>query len=416
MSPESQSAPDLYSRRGTWPVIALSIFGVAFASSFGRFAFGVFLPVIIGPLLSNSKVLVGWAAAVGACGFTLGSLVFMRVTHNVLSLRTQLVLGLEISAAAAVVGATSTTAVQLYICLFLFGIGSAPVFIASSGLSLNAHRDRYRATALSIPMMGVGLGTALIPIIYIIFRHASGNEGWRVTWGLTAFLCTTLGLFAWRALLPIPPDVRQNVHGGQPGAPFILKGCYVCYGVAYSLMLTYFVIAIDRETHFSSLHIQIDQTIIGVFVILGVVVASVVDRVHDRLGPRTGRIFPLIVTCLLYAVAGPLALIGREPFFAISAACFGLGAAGNGTLIVTMVRDHVGRAPFMRVMATMTAIFAATQIFAPLIGAYTGGPTSYRSALVAVGVAGISGSVLGAFLLLPGLGGDQNWVNPEANL
>jgi MFS family permease len=402
VSANANDQAEQLSHHGTKAVVGLAIAGPAFANSFGRFAFGVFLPALIGPLLSDSKILAGWAAATGALGYTVGSFVLTRHAGDQTLLRTRMAIGLGGSGLAALLGATATSTTQLFVALFIFGVASAPVWITASVLASRAFAARNRATALSVAMIGAGLGTALVPIIYSGFHAVNARDGWRYTWLLTAAVCVTLSALARITLKPIRAVPRSRDERNRVIAlPLAIRACYVCYGAAFSLMLTYFVIAIDHEAHFSSLHVQTDQALVGVFLVAGVFVARIADRVFVALGTRHGRLVPLMVTGVVYGATGPLALIGREPFFAFAAVCFGLGAAGNTVLIAAVVRDTVGYHDFARSMAVMTVIYAVTQVFAPFIGAYLGAASSYRAALLGVGAAGLGATITAALLYRP---------------
>ena len=337
-------------------VAACGLAALAAAMGIGRFAFTPVLPM----MLAAGEVSLadgGWLAAANYAGYLAGALSAARLPGR-LAVRAGLAgIALGTLAMALELGFTAWLVLRA-----LAGVASAWVLIHVSAWCLERLPPRLHGVVFS----GVGVGIAAAGLVCLPLSDAN------VAWVVLGVLALPIALVPFTAV----PSGRTP-HDGKGAASLLLVLCYGAFGFGYIIPAT-FIPAMAREMLGGAALFGWAWPLLGAAAALSTVIA------------------PRIETRRLWSNAHLVMALGVvSPFVFPPAAGVLLGAllVGGTFMVITMAGLKEGRrAGGPRLMAQMTAAFAAGQIAGPALVAVL--PSLLSASLAACALLAASGLAL----------------------
>jgi MFS family permease len=338
----------------------------------GRFAFTPLLPMMqadSGLTLARG----GWLASANYAGYLVGALwAAGQPARPELAIRIGL---LTIGLSTAAMGLGAGFSIWL-VLRALAGVASAWVLIHVSSWCLERLARLGRPQLNGMVYAGVGTGILVTGLLCVALMgsKAHSSEAW-IALGAASLAATAV---LWPVFKSSPGSARPaDAKLAWSGQAVRLVGCYGAYGFGYIIPATYLPVLAARSIE--------DPAVFGwAWPILGAVAAASTLAVAPLLGKMDNRRV-WIGTHLVMAlgVVGPLLFPGLAGIL-LAAVC-----VGGTFVVVTLVgmqeaRRVAGRDQAARLMAAMTAAFAAGQILGPLFVAAMAGAGGTLSGAMAV--------------------------------
>ncbi|HEX9395595.1 MAG TPA: YbfB/YjiJ family MFS transporter [Burkholderiales bacterium] len=319
---------------------------LAVAMGIGRFAFTPLLPMMqadAGLTLAQG----GWLASANYAGYLAGALSASRAP-----------LGIRSSLAAIAVTTFAMALwprLEFWIALrFLAGVASAWVLVQVSAWSLGRLAELGRPQLAGVVFAGVGAGIAIAGLLCLALMslHATSGHAWMAL-GAASLIATVL---LWPAFSPAGSARAPAGQGGWNPQWGWLVAAYGAYGFGYIIPAT-FLPAMARD-------LVADPALFGwAWPVFGLAAAaSTTVLVRLPIGART--LWLAAHLTLAAGVAMPVAVAGLSGIL-LSALLVG----GTFTVItLAAMRDAqtIAGAQATRLMAALTAAFAAGQIAGPV--------------------------------------------------
>ncbi len=350
------------------------------AMGVGRFAATPLLP-----MMQQSQGLSlaqgAWMATANYGGYLVGALIALVATPAPgRTVRGGLVTVLLVTAAMAV---TDNVALW-YLLRFLAGVASALVLVGVSGTAVSVLGASSRPELTGLAFAGVGAGSAAAGLIAML--TALAGWGAPLAWSLLAVAVAAVLLASWSAWggaagmsrsagpaassAPAPARASAVEPVASPRATlgrqaWILIAAYGVFGLGYIVPAT-FLPAMARERFADPLIYGWFWPLFGLAAAVSTVLTTWRFR---RVAPQT----VFIVSLLIMAVGVVAPLFGRSLVtLLLSALC-----VGGSFMVATMTglsraRQLVDGPPF-RLIAAMTAAFAAGQLCGPALVALGAG-------------------------------------------
>lgn len=359
---------------------------LAVAMGIGRFAFTPILPM----MLEDAGLSVaggGWLASANYLGYLVGALWAGAV-------RAQAALAIRAGLAAI---ALSTLAMAMdagfaawAVLRFVAGVASAWVLVHTSSWCLERILPLGRPILAGVLFAGVGTGVAVAGVLcaLLMSAHASSQNAWLLL-GVASLAVT---FFIWPVFsISSEKTNRFDAAARWSWAQARLVLAYGAYGFGYIIPATFLpVMARDVVS---------DPAVFGwVWPVFGVAAALStlgVALLSGRDGNRAAWIASHLVMAL--GVAAPVFWRGA-PGILIAALC-----VGGTFVVITMVGlqearvvvEKEGKANPARLMAAMTAAFAAGQIVGPLsVSLLVGAGGGFTAALLIACASLLAGAAL----------------------
>ena len=371
-------------------IVALVALASGVAQAFGRFTYAVLLPAIDRDLL-GSYALAGLIGTANVAAYLAGTVVVSALARRA-DPTTLIRWGLCGSSAGLLVLWRAESAASLAVGLTLTGAAGAFIWVPAPGLAGSVVRPSRRGAAIGWVGSGIGLGIVFASALAAVLASRGGDATWRTVYLVEAGLALVALALCLVLLKPqggrIGDEVvRSGALRRVPGWAGILGG-YAAYGLAYSIYTTYLVSALEDDSGFSHGHAAGVYTLFGVALIFGGVLLG---RVSDRWG--RGR--SLVAGFLVMGASILLALVGAEPFAALSALAFGLTMSGLAAVIAAHLSDTLSPREFAGAFGRCTLAFGVAQVFGPPLGGWLAETTGsfVTPFLVAAGVA-VTGAAL----------------------
>jgi MFS family permease len=326
---------------------------LAVAMGIGRFAFTPLLPMMqadAGLTLEQG----GWLASANYAGYLAGALwAAMQPVRADIAIRSALLI---VGFSTIAMGLTHGIAAW-FVLRTGAGIASAWALIHVSSWSLERLAPLRRPIFGSVVYTGVGTGVALAGVLCLVLMNvrASADVAW-VVLGITALAGAAA---VWRQLDANEP-YRNAKHGHlKDRAAVVMVLCYGAYGFGYIVPATFLPVMAREIVH--------DPAVFGwAWPVFGVAAAAstlAAAPLIARVGNRATWIGCHFVMAL--GVAAPLLVPGISGVV-LSALC-----VGGTFVVITLVGMQEARARYgvnaARLMAAMTAAFAAGQIAGPVV-------------------------------------------------
>jgi predicted MFS family arabinose efflux permease len=348
--------------------ITLSAFlALAVAMGIGRFAFTPLLPMMMNDSVLNGSGMSlaegGWLATGNYIGYLLGALTAARLPakHTGAFLRGSL---LAVIITTALMAWSSHFAAWL-LWRTLAGVASALILVQASAWALQELARLQRSDLSARIFAGVGTGITLTGLLVLVLSalHADAS----LAWLLCGVLALGMSAVAWRGLpvkMQVVPTVGTDRNAfNARDRRFIL--CYGLYGLGYIIPAT-FLPALAREAMPDPLLFNWVWPVFGAVALIGTLFVGRMRHRWTPLGIWSGS------HLIMGAGVAILVLPHSMPAILVSALC-----VGSTFIVVTLagfqtVREVAANpAHATRLIAAMTAAFAAGQIAGPLLLAWS---------------------------------------------
>ncbi len=366
---------------------------IAVVNGFGRFAYGLLLPVMREDLAWD-YALSGWLNTANSLGYGLGALLglVLLVRYRPATL---FVSGLFFTVATLLVCGFTRDLGWMMVWRFLSGIGSAWVFACGGALvAARYSADPARAgSAIAIFYAGGGLGIAASGVL--LYPVLNGQWAWPVGWGVLGLAGLALSLApGWLALQTGgPAPVRQASTEALPlrrFAPILVA--YFLFGVGYIVYLT-FMVAWLREMRLGV------ETTVALWVLMGLAVMASGYLWRGVMARWwASHTFAAATLCTAVGTALPL-LSGSVPMLLLSTLLVGGSFFMAPGAMMALARATLPQAQWARAMNLFTFIFAMGQGIGPVAAGWVADAYGLNWAMLAGAVVLTAGA--GLALLQP---------------
>ncbi len=366
---------------------------IAVVNGFGRFAYGLLLPVMREDLAWD-YALSGWLNTANSLGYGLGALLglVLLVRYRPATL---FVSGLFFTVATLLVCGFTRDLGWMMVWRFLSGIGSAWVFACGGALvAARYSADPARAgSAIAIFYAGGGLGIAASGVL--LYPVLNGQWAWPVGWGVLGLAGLALSLApGWLALQTGgPAPVRQASTEALPlrrFAPILVA--YFLFGVGYIVYLT-FMVAWLREMRLGV------ETTVALWVLMGLAVMASGYLWRGVMARWwAAHTFAAASLCTAAGTALPL-LSGSVAMLLLSTLLVGGSFFMAPGAMMALARATLPQAQWARAMNLFTFIFAMGQGIGPVAAGWVADAYGLNWAMLAGAVVLTAGA--GLALLQP---------------
>jgi MFS family permease len=298
--------------------------------------------------------------------------------------------GVAVVIAGLVVLSVAGGLAMLFCGTALAGLGGAGIWINAPGIATADVEAERRGAVLSLLTATMGGALVLIPQITALIRIAADDDqAWRQVWAFE--VVAALGVLAALVVLvrpartePVPGGLSlshlRSVSGWVPATV-----AYVAYAYIVASFVQFLALALEDDAGFSSGHVAVVFSVLGLFSILGPVVLG-------RLSDRRGRRSIMVLAMGAMAAGALLVTVGREPFVLLGAVLFGVSSFSYPVLAAAFVRDHAAARAFGAAFGMMTIFYGFGAMAGPVttgaIGDSTGSFTAAYLVVAAVALVG----------------------------
>ncbi len=367
---------------------------VVVSHALARSTFPFLLPAIESELLSNRQQ-SGFLGSANFIAYLLGVALATVVSGRIEPVRL-LVGGLSIATVGFVLLASADGFAMLAAGQALIGLGGAAIWMSGPTIATGAAAPERRGMVMGFMSSTMGLGILIASQGTNLVRSLTDDDNlWRPTWvGAAVFS----GAIAMLMTLVVRVSSTESVAGGISIARLrtvprwlVLSAAYWLFGLISSSFPSFFGLLL-KDQGFSPDHITNLFSLLGLAAVVG---AISLGRLSDAIGRR-----PILLGALA-AICGSslLALVGREPFAAISIAVFGAASFTFPVLVVTYLRDYLEDRAFSNALGALTIIYGLALIVGPTAaGTVADSSLGLNAVFIALAVAAAVGSATIAFL------------------
>jgi MFS family permease len=407
-----------------WLIVGVSAVGLFLGAPLLVFSFSVFFkPLVLNFHASRAAVSFAFSLSntVGALWIPLSGMLIDRLGAKRVIIATTLFYGLTLISALWV----GSSIAQLYLFFSVLGValssGPAPV---PYGVVISHWFNRRRGLALGLSMLGIGVGSVVVPILA---QRLITIFGWRITYALFGGAVLLLPLPIVAALLQNDPAQRGLQPDGDEAAPRSLLSPQDKQGMTWHeiwhspvfwMMICIFSL-VGACVHGAVLHMSAIFTDRGVSAERAAIAASLIGAalIVGRLGSGylLDHFFAPRVAMLFYgATTLGLAMLwaGRSGTPALAASFLvGLGMGAEVETMGYMVSRYFG----LRAFGTAFGLAFGAFMLAGAAGVLLMGAGYDRFHSYTVPLAGFCGAMVLALLLLSRLGPYRYGVTREVS-
>jgi MFS family permease len=359
-----------------WYVVFTGTLCIFASLGFGRFALGMLLPAMAGPLnLSYSQMglistanFVGYLVAVLVCGFL----------ARKIGSRLLIFLSLLLVAGSMLLVSRADSFISVAFFYTLTGMGSGASNVPMMALVASWFSSRQRGKAAGFIVIGSGFAILLSGKLIPYLNPITETEGWRLSWLVLGIIVLIVSIVCFVIIRDTPAELglqpvgsRENsqedfiVDKGMAGVTkkdiYHLGAIYFLFGYTYVIYATFIVTTLVQERGFT-------ETVAGNFWswvgFLSLFSGPIFGTLSDKLGRKTGLIMVFSIQCAAYLL---VALNLPGIFLYLSIGCFGIVAWSIPSIMTALVGDYVGPQKTARVFGFITFIFALGQIAGPAV-------------------------------------------------
>jgi len=357
-----------------WAVVGAGTLTILACLGFGRFAFGMLLPSMAGPLaldyrqmgLISTANFTGYLVSVLFSGYLAVRLGPSRLIFMALML---------VGASMAMVG-VSGGFYGVLVLYALTGLGSGAANIPTMGLVSAWFSRRLRGKAAGFVVIGSGFAIIIAGLMIPYVNQTFGETGWRINWLILASAVLVIAVVSRMVLRDSPEELGLGPlgHAASPmrdsdAVPALyrirrlyhLGALYFLFGFTYAIYVTFIVTSLVRDRGFSEAEAGRFWMLVG---LLSLFSGPVFGMLSDRFGRRAGfaLVFMLQSTAYLFAALG----LSKAMLY-MSVCFFGLGAWSIPGIMAATVGDCVGARRAPQAFGLVTFIFALGQISGPWV-------------------------------------------------
>lgn len=351
-------------RRASNPLLIIATMGACaiVSHALARTLFPLLLPVIETELLSTRQQ-SGLLGSANFVAYLVGVALVTTISGRVEPVRL-LLAGL----AAATIGFAVLTTANGFWALAAgqaaTGLGGAALWMSAPTIATAAASPERRGLVMGFISSSMGFGILASSQGTNLIRSISDDDQlWRPAFvGALVFtvllLVMTLLIVRVPSTVPIKGGISLKLLQTVPRWLVLCVG-YLLSGLVASSFAPFFSLLL-KDQGFSPSHIT------NLFSLLGL--AAVIGAINlGRISDRVGRPPVMAGASLAMAAAAGLALVGREPFAAISIAAFGAASFTFPVLTVAYLRDHLEDRAFTNALGALTLVYGVGLIIGPAV-------------------------------------------------
>jgi len=344
---------------------------------FGRFALGMLLPSMAGPLGLDYRQM-GLIGTANFTGYLVSVLFSGYLAVRLGSSRFIFIALLLVGTTMALVG-VSDGFISVLVLYALTGLGSGAANVPAMGLVSAWFSRRLRGKAAGFVVIGSGFAIIISGLMIPYVNRMLGDWGWRMNWLILAVAVLAIATIARLVLRDRPEDMGLGPLGladspaRDSGATpalyrirriYHLGALYFLFGFTYAIYVTFIVTSLVRDRGFSESEAGMFWMLVGAFSLFS---GPVFGMLSDRFGRRAGfsAVFTLQGAAYLFAALGL-----NKAMLYMSVCFFGLGAWSIPTIMAASVGDCVGARRAPQAFGVVTFIFALGQLSGPYVAGY----------------------------------------------
>ena len=371
--------------RGTihygWIVITMGLLTTIGAHGFGRFAYSMINPSMIGGL-GLSYTQVGYLAVGNFGGYLLlaiiGGFLAARLGPRIIISLSLALMGITM----ILTGLAKTYGFALAMRT-LTGLGNGGAYVPAMALGSIWFSARKRGLATGIVTAGIGIGFALSGVIVPPILSAYGAEGWRSCWYYLGVIVLVLAVITCGFLRNRPEDLGLKELGsdasedkseGQKakglelgkvykiGSVWHLGVVYFLYGFSYIIYINFFATFLVKEMGWTNNEAGRLFTFLG---FLSIFCGLLWGGISDVIGRKGGAALAYVALAISYGI---FALFRSPGAFYVSAFFFGITAWAIPTIMAAAAGDYVGPRLAPAGLGFITLFFGIGQFIGPYVG------------------------------------------------
>jgi len=396
ISPVALSISRLFSvgsvHREAWVIGMVSALVGLTALGFGRFAYGLLLPLMRESLGLNYTQ-AGLISGANLFGFLVGALLGGLLAARI---GAPLVVGTALGLSAAGAGATalSHSAAVVTGAQLLVGFGAGGAMIPAQNLPIAWFPAQHRGFASGLPSAGIGIGLVVsgMGLPRLLSAEILGFGSWRLAWIIIAATLLVAAAVSFWLLRDSPGASREtgsiwNIFGIRA----ISRLCvvYLFFGFSYLSYVSFFGAAVAGQRQWGSAAVGVAWAIGGA---LSIVSGLIWGAFSDRIGHRRAISLVFGLQTLSYLT---MALVLWDWAVYLSVFLWGMTAWAIPGLAAAVATEYVGFRMVHPTMALVNVVGAVGQMSGPAVTGYVVDLTGsfVPGLLLAAGVALVGASM-----------------------
>jgi MFS family permease len=356
------------SRKRLWGYAAIGMLTTVVVLAFARLSYGVILPFMRQGLHLTYKE-AGYLGTTTSLGY-LSTIIFAGILASRWGGKRTILLGISL----VTFGLAGLTFTSSYLVTFLFmlllGIGTSFTYTPFISL-LVAWFPQKKGFVIGLTTSGAGIGILFAGIIVPYLSSVHSELGWRIAWGVFAFIGLVVILLTLLFIKNPPAEIPSEQNHKKESPREIYKNpkvinvglIYGIVGVTYIVQMI-FIMSFMIE---SGINIKFAGQLMALNGILSIFSGPIWGFISDKIGRRTSLILTMGLT--LFSMVLPIffpTLLG----FTIHIIILSSTSTGLFTLTQASSMDHVGPADMPLAFSYVTFYFAVGQFIGPTIAGW----------------------------------------------
>lgn len=356
------------SRKRLWGYATIGMLTTVVVLAFARLSYGVILPFMRQGLHLTYKE-AGYLGTTTSLGY-LCTIIFAGILASRWGGKRTILLGISL----VTFGLAGLTFTSSYLVTFLFmlllGIGTSFTYTPFISL-LVAWFPQKKGFVIGLTTSGAGIGILFAGIIVPYLSSVHSEYGWRIAWGVFAFIGLVVILLTLLFIKNPPAEIPsvENLKKESPREiyknPKVINVglIYGIVGVTYIVQMI-FIMSFMIE---SSINIKFAGQLMALNGILSIFSGPIWGYISDKIGRRTSLILTMGLT--LFSMVLPIFFPTRLGF-TIHIIILSSTSTGLFTLTQASSMDHVRPADMPLAFSYVTFYFAVGQFIGPTIAGW----------------------------------------------
>ncbi|MDQ1145833.1 MFS family permease [Bacillus sp. SORGH_AS 510] len=357
-----------HSRKRLWGYAAIGMLTTVVVLAFARLSYGVILPFMRQGLHLTYKE-AGYLGTTTSLGY-LSTIIFAGILASRWGGKRTILLGISL----VTLGLAGLTFTSSYLTTFLFmlllGIGTSFTYTPFISL-LVAWFPQKKGFVIGLTTSGAGIGILFAGIIVPYLSSVHSAVGWRIAWGVFAFIGLVVILLTLLFIKNPPVEFLSEQSNKTESPREIYKNPKVInVGLIYGIVgITYIVQMIFIMSFMieSGINIKFAGQLMAINGILSIFSGPIWGFISDKIGRRTSLILTMALT--LFSMVLPIffpTVLG----FTIHIIILSSTSTGLFTLTQASSMDHVRPEAMPLAFSYVTFYFAVGQFIGPTIAGW----------------------------------------------
>ncbi|WP_223590416.1 MFS transporter [Neobacillus bataviensis] len=356
------------SHKRLWGYAIIGMLTTMVVLAFARLSYGVILPFMRDGLQISYKE-AGYLGTTTSLGY-LSTIIFAGILASKWGSKRTVLLGISL-VTFGLAGLSFTFSYPVtFIFMLLLGVGTSFTYTPFISL-LVAWFPRRKGFVIGLTTSGAGIGILLAGIIVPYLSSINDATGWRIAWGIFAFIGLVVVILTLLFIKNPPVENSDSPNRQQSSTKEIYKNPKVInVGLIYGIIgITYIVQMIFVMSYMieSGIGVKFAGQLMSLNGILSIFSGPIWGFISDKIGRRTS----LILTMGLTAVSMLLPIIFPTVIgFTIHIVILSCTSTGLFTLTQASSMDHVRPADMPVAFSYVTSYFAVGQFIGPAIAGW----------------------------------------------